>query len=126
MRVLVCGGRDWSDWATLDHALEALHSEAPILCIIEGGASGADSLANEWASAYDIPEHLMFAADWRTHGKRAGPIRNQRMIDEGKPDLVVAFPGGRGTSDMVRRAKAAGVRVIEVAPPLPCCEIEKR
>lgn len=46
-----------------------------------------------------------------TNGKAAGPIRNQRMLDEGKPDLVVAFPGGRGTADMVRRAKAAGVPV---------------
>lgn len=54
-----------------------------------------------------------FPADWRKYGKSAGPLRNQQMIDEGKPDLVVAFPGGTGTADMVRRAKAAGIRVIE-------------
>lgn len=51
-------------------------------------------------------------------GKAAGPIRNQHMIDTAKPDLVVSFPGGAGTADMVRRAKAAGVRVIEVEPRL--------
>jgi ABC-type sugar transport system substrate-binding protein len=36
------------------------------------------------------------------------------MLDEGKPDIVVAFPGGTGTADMVRRARKAGVVVIEV------------
>jgi hypothetical protein len=50
-------------------------------------------------------------ADWNTHGRAAGPIRNQRMLDEVKPELVVAFPGGRGTADMVRRAREAGVNV---------------
>jgi len=64
----------------------------------------------------------MVRAKWSKHGRAAGPIRNQEMIDECKPDLVVAFPGGRGTADMVRRAKAAGIRVIEVQhnpPPAP-------
>jgi len=56
----------------------------------------------------------VFLANWRTHGKAAGPIRNQQMLDEGRPHLVVAFPGGTGTADMVRRAKAAGVPVMEV------------
>ncbi len=53
-------------------------------------------------------------ADWDKFGKGAGPIRNQQMIDEGKPDLVVAFPGGTGTADMVKRAKKHGIEVIEV------------
>ena len=48
----------------------------------------------------------------------AGPERNARMLAEGRPDLVVAFPGGTGTADMVRRAKAAGVRVVEVVEPV--------
>jgi hypothetical protein len=55
-----------------------------------------------------------FNADWATHGKMAGWLRNQQMLDEGKPDLVVAFSGGRGTADMVRRTKKAGVELIEV------------
>jgi len=54
-----------------------------------------------------------FDADWKL-GKKAGPLRNQRMIDEGRPDLVVAFPGGKGTADMVRRAEAAGVKVLKI------------
>jgi UDP-N-acetylmuramoylalanine-D-glutamate ligase len=55
-----------------------------------------------------------YEADWDTHGKAAGPIRNKRMLDEGKPDLVVAFPGGRGTANMISQARKAGVEVIEV------------
>jgi hypothetical protein len=53
-------------------------------------------------------------ADWKAHGRAAGPIRNQRMIDEHRPELVVAAPGGRGTADMVRRARAAGIEVFEI------------
>jgi hypothetical protein len=45
---------------------------------------------------------------------KAGPLRNYQMLEEGKPDLVVAFPGGGGTKDMVRRAVKAGVSVHEV------------
>jgi hypothetical protein len=51
-------------------------------------------------------------ADWRKYGAAAGPIRNQRML-EGPPDIVVAFAGGKGTADMVQRARAAGIAVIE-------------
>ena len=47
--------------------------------------------------------------DWKKYGKKAGPLRNQQMLEEGKPDLVVAFPGGNGTADMVRRAKKANI-----------------
>lgn len=85
--------------------------------IISGCAKGADSVGVDWAAANWLPCR-QFPADWETHGKAAGPIRNQQMLDEGKPDLVVAFPGGRGTADMVRRAKKAGVEVRVIEYPL--------
>ena len=75
---------------------------------------GADTLGAEWAKAQGIPCEV-YMADWEGLGRKAGPIRNQRMLDEGKPDLVVAFPGGRGTADMVRRARSAGLDVLEIA-----------
>ena len=81
--------------------------------VIHGGSSGADALAGRWAHLASIP-YTVYPANWERHGKAAGPLRNQRMLDEGKPDLVIAFPGGRGTADMVRRAKEAGVEVREV------------
>lgn len=114
MRVLVCGGRDFTDKVSVWGGLQALHLKFGVTAIIEGGAKGADALAASWAIAERVPTE-MFPADWKNDGRSAGPKRNQRMIDEGKPDLVVAFPGGRGTADMVRRACAAGIEVREIS-----------
>lgn len=119
MRVLVCGGRDYFDYVTFDKELSDIYSEfcegedPDEVVVIQGGASGADMLAKGWSKSLNF-KCEEYPADWKTHGKAAGPIRNQKMLDEGKPDLVVAFPGGSGTADMVRRAKKAGVEVVEV------------
>lgn len=110
MRVLVCGGRDFNDWDSLAEELTYMLGDHDISAIIHGGARGADKLAGEFAAAAGIQE-IVFQADWKTNGRSAGPIRNQRMLDEAKPDLVLAFPGGRGTADMVSRAETAGVKV---------------
>lgn len=109
MKILVCGGRDFADFVSLVRMMDELKPTF----IIQGGASGADSLAVDYAECLGIP-YKTYPAQWSTHGPAAGPIRNQEMIDDGKPDVVVAFPGGRGTADMVRRAKKAGLNVIEV------------
>lgn len=113
MRVLVCGGRNYGDREAVFGALQDLAERHGWLTIIEGGATGADALAREWAT---LCRHglVTIRADWQRHGTAAGPIRNQLMIDGGKPDLVIAFPGGRGTADMVKRAKDAGLKVFEV------------
>lgn len=117
MIVIVVGGRKsdprkvmrWLD----QHAYETPMWEGlSIHTIIHGGAKGADEGADQWGKAKGIPV-IVYPADWEVHGKAAGPMRNQAMIDS-KPDLVIAFPGGKGTADCVRRAKAAGIRVIEV------------
>ena len=121
-RVLVCGGRTYVDRARLFTVLGEIigyagHPDSPRLVVIHGGAAGADKLAGDFA---DYAGHRVevYKADWEKHGKSAGPIRNQQMLDEGKPDLVIAFPGGAGTADMVRRARKAGIRVREI-PPCP-------
>jgi hypothetical protein len=88
-------------------------TRGPFTCLNHGTAPGADAHAANWALKNRVPIKA-WKADWRQHGNAAGPIRNQQMIDEGKPDLVIAFPGGRGTADMVQRAKAAGIEVFEV------------
>ncbi len=112
MKVLVCGGRDFRNAGLVAATLESL---GPISRIIHGGAPGADMLAGEWAIANGIPFEA-FPADWDRYGAAAGPRRNAEMLANGKPDMVVAFPGGPGTADMVRKAKAKGVPVKEVRP----------
>lgn len=113
MRVLVCGGRYFENSDLLDKTLRRLASANQIDCIIEGNARGADRMAGFWARKQRI-DNLKFNAEWEKYGPGAGPKRNQRMLDEGRPDLVVAFAGGKGTADMVRRARAAGIEVVEV------------
>lgn len=120
MMVLVCGGREFDDWHLLNERLTSLYSsfddEAIHMEIIEGGAKGADFLARVWAKYRNLPWHEE-KADWTKYGKAAGGIRNQVMLDKYHPNVVIAFPGGTGTADMVRRAKAAGIEVIEVSLP---------
>lgn len=113
-RILVTGGRDYADQAMLFGALDMEAEERQIYTIIQGGADGADRLARLWCHSRQC-RYENYPADWRKHGKAAGPLRNQQMIDEGRPTKVFAFPGGRGTADMVRRAKAAGVPVYSFA-----------
>lgn len=126
MRVLVCGGRDYEDWKTFRTVMhEIAEKEFPrtdpdvrgnylyVVTIIAGGARGADTLAASWAMI-EWTGYKEYPANWQRYGRAAGAIRNQQMLNEGKPDLVVAFPGGAGTRDMITRARAAKVRVIEV------------
>lgn len=113
MKVLVCGGRDYRNTAYLFRALDKLHQERPITELIQGGANGADALAREWAKTKPDVARFVCKANWQKYGKAAGPIRNSKMLAWG-PDLVIAFPTpkSRGTWDMVRKAKAAGVETI--------------
>lgn len=112
MRVLVCGGRKYSNGITVFGVLSKLHREQGIDVIVNGGAKGADMLARHWAKANGV-NCVTYHADWEKHGRAAGPKRNQTMLERETPDLVVAFPGGRGTADMVRRARVAGIEVRE-------------
>lgn len=107
--ILVCGGRNYKDEEYVFRVLNAISN--PTL-IVHGGCSGADLLADKWAKANNVPVKA-YPADWSV-GKAAGPIRNQQMLDEEKPDMVVAFPGGNGTRDMINKARKANVAVAEV------------
>lgn len=112
MIVLICGGRDYTDHATIDFVMQQL-IKMNVWCIVHGAARGADSLAAECAEAYGVPTSP-FPANWDKYGKSAGSRRNTQMIKEGNPDLVVAFPGGNGTANMIRQAKQHGIRVIDL------------
>lgn len=110
IRVLVCGGRDYDNKIGVFSILGATHDTLGIQTVIHGNARGADSLAYDWARENGV-EVIPCPADWEIHGKAAGPVRNQKMIQY-KPDLVIAFPGGKGTKDMVDKAKREGIPVI--------------
>lgn len=113
MRLLVCGGRNFDEWRVLARALNELVVKPTVL--MQGGATGADAMGKKWAETQGIPV-ITFPANWH-QGKKGGPLRNEFMLREGKPDLVMAFPGGSGTADMIRKAMAAGVRVYMPADP---------
>ena len=108
-KVIVCGGRIYADRYFLYEQLDII-SEGQPMFIIQGGATGADALARDWARVRGCP-CAEVAADWGFYGKSAGPRRNGWML-ELKPDLVIAFPGKSGTRNMVAKAEAAGVPVI--------------
>lgn len=128
-RILVCGGRKYGDQDRVNRILDAAVERLGLAELIHGAAPGADSLAAEWARTRGVPARA-FPAHWsdihrpgavvrrlssgRLYDAAAGQVRNQRMLDEGRPDIVIAFPGGTGTAGMIRIARAAGVRVIEI------------
>lgn len=114
MKVIVCGGRDFTRRALMLKTLDTLHAERHFRQLMQGGARGADAIAKDWAKTHPGITRFVCRADWETHGTGAGPVRNRRMLSWG-PDLVVAFPtGGPGTADMMEIARKAGVEVIEI------------
>lgn len=116
LRVVAFGGRDYNDRETAFRALDKIHRLRRILVLISGCAPGLDTLAIEWATLRGVPvaRFPVTRGEWKTVGRAAGPLRNQRMIDEGCPDVGVRFPGGAGTADMAKRCEWKGIPVWEV------------
>lgn len=112
-RVLVCGGRAYSNRSSVERQLLALFRLHGPLAIIEGGSHGADYLARQYALRMAWPVLEMPAA-WDALGRAAGPQRNKWMLDFGQPKLVLAFSGGAGTANMVAFARRARIEVQEV------------
>lgn len=111
-RMIVAGGRDFSDEKYLAESLDSLREEYIDIEIVSGHASGADSLAEEYAKRLGIALKI-FPADWKRYGRAAGPIRNKQMLEyimEGNP-LIAAFWDGKskGTKNMIEQARKADV-----------------
>lgn len=124
-RVLVFGGRNYADFGMVCQVLDQLFSKFGMECLIHGAATGADSLAKEWAAARNVPLEpyparwddlqtppvvLRYTRTGRPYNAAAGGVRNQRMLDEGRPNIAVGFPGGSGTADMIERLRSAEFR----------------
>lgn len=109
--VVVTGGRNHEDRQRVFASLDCVHNQFTIDLMVQGGCqTGADLFARQWATAAGV-DCRTYAANWGAHGKAAGPIRNARMVEDSKADVVLAFPGGAGTADCVRKAQAAGIPV---------------
>ena len=116
MRVLICGGRDYTKIKPAFKFIESFHcfsidtGKGAITTVISGGAFGADRLGELWAELSGV-EIDRYPADWDKYGKSAGFVRNSQMLKEGKPDMILALPGGKGTDMMCKIASKAGVPV---------------
>lgn len=114
LRVLVCGSRNWESPEVVNECLDRLNQLFDVSAVIHGACRGADTTGMLWARSAGKTE-CAYPADWKTHGRAAGPIRNQKMLAEGRPEVVLAFhddlEGSKGTKDMVRRALSVGLAV---------------
>ena len=118
MRIIVTGSRNWTDSRPIENALlsatvEAFKRREPITIIHGAHTHGVDQIAAGLATYHGWTAEPHPAA-WELHGKAAGPIRNQEMVDAGA-DLCLGFPLGesKGTRDCMRRARRAGIPVIQ-------------
>jgi len=114
VKVLCCGDRNWTNRKVVRTVLESLAPRIEV--VIEGEARGADRISRQEAEGLGL-KVLRFPADWESHGRRAGFLRNIQMLDQ-EPDLVIAFHDhmekSKGTSHTVREAKARGIKVVIV------------
>lgn len=114
IRVLVCGGRNFTAEAFIERKLlNILGARPKVDLFITGGAKGADQCADHVAEIHGV-QRVIVPANWVGRDRAAGMERNKLMLDLFKPDLVIAFPGGAGTAGMVRIAQAAGIETIVV------------
>jgi len=110
LRVIVCGGRDFTDRRFVFDSLDRIDKTFPIGLVIHGAQRGPDRISGEWAKERGR-KWREFPADWKKYDKQAGPVRNRKMIEHGA-DFVIAFPGGIGTANMMRQASEAGLIVM--------------
>lgn len=113
-RLIVTGSRHWTDIKTIkDALLEAIDGQWESTTIVHGDCpTGADAIAHSIALLFGLTIER-YPANWNKYGRTAGPLRNQGMADLGA-DVCLAFPmsDSRGTFDMIKRAKAAGIKTI--------------
>lgn len=113
MKVLMCGSRTWDDLEAIVRWLGNLRGEhGEALVVISGGAPrGADRICASVCDALGI-SLVEVPAEWERYGKRAGILRNVKMLNL-EPQLVIAFWDGRsaGTRHTIDEATRRGIPV---------------
>lgn len=113
MIVLITGGREFRNQRLMWTVLDRLHEEHKFTFLVHGDAPGADQMSHRWAKQHGV-QPVAFEALWDCEGDSAGPKRNGRMLEFADPDIVVAFPGHTGTTNMIKKAYKAGKKFIDV------------
>ena len=112
MRLIIAGGRHLDDVALIRCALARAHASQPITVLIHGGSGFLGIAAEDWAREQRL--HVVrYPANWREFGKRAEAIRNAFMLEDSRPDMLLALPGGNDTADLIAGAIRARVPVID-------------
>ncbi len=112
-RILVRGGTKYQNADRVFLVLDRAVKNLGMTVLIHSDAKGAESIAGGWAGLHGI-EAVLFRAESTTYGKTAVPILNTKMLEEGRPNLVIAFPGGWDVDDLIHKAREAGVKVYEI------------
>ena len=112
IKVLVCGSRGFNDYVLMKtQIMKLLNRFDTTITIISGGAKGADTLAEDVAKQLGISTTIL-KPNWDKHGKSAGMIRNNAMLDM-KPNIVLAFWDGKskGTKHTIAEARKRKIEV---------------
>lgn len=120
--LLVFGSRKWTARAPIEACLAGARKYG-VTRVVHGGCEGADTIADEADLELGWPRHevIVFPADWATHGKAAGPLRNRAMLDQAHPTFARGFvldPSNpsNGSADMYQRCLSAGIAVKLLGP----------
>jgi len=113
MRILICSGRFYADTKTVTRVLDVYARSHKMNVLIHGGHQALGGIIESWAREIDI--HLIrYPANWARYGKYAELRRNLFMLEDSRPDLVLAFPGGEDTAECIKIAQRAGIKVVEI------------
>lgn len=113
MRVLICSGRFYADTHTITHVLDLYAGTQTINVLIHGGHQALGGAIENWARGIDV-HVIRYPANWALHGKYAETRRNLFMLEDSRPDVLLAFPGREDTAECIKMAKHRGIRVIDV------------
>lgn len=108
MKVIIAGGRDYHNYDTLLEAIK--ECQFPISTVVSGGAKGVDALGERYALEMNLQLNI-YEADWETHGRAAGPIRNRKMAENAEALIALWDGQSRGTKNMIETAEKKGLLV---------------